>query len=78
MFGQESNEQDTEERRTSAATTEEELGLIVQMYSDLQVIGGEADRIAEQYPEGDPRKREGERIRREVAALKRFIAEAVI
>ncbi|MFO7768381.1 MAG: hypothetical protein R6W82_05440 [bacterium] len=67
-----------EEPAPPAEAQREELRLLVQVYSDLQTIGGEADRIAEQYPEGDPRKRESDRIRREVAALKRYIAEAVI
>lgn len=50
----------------------EELKLV------LQVIGGEAVRISRGCSDGDPRKQESERIRREVATLQRYIAEVVI
>ncbi len=66
------------EEPDAGAQALEELELIIQMVSDLHVIGGEADRLAEKYPEGDPRKRESDRIRREVATLRRYIAEVMI
>jgi len=56
----------------------EGLKLVLQVFSDLQVIGGEADRISRGCPDGDPRKQESDRIRREVATLQRYIAEVVI
>lgn len=56
----------------------EELRLISQVSRDLGLIGSIADEIVEQYAIDDPRRREGERIRNEVATLCEFIAEVMI
>jgi hypothetical protein len=51
--------------------------LLSGVVGELQVIGGYADLLLN-LPPDDPRRREGEKILGEVAALHRFIAETAL